>query len=385
MNKSKALRVTLCTLTLIALFMLALLATIIFIGSNVAYAADGYIIGATSAALTTAQIAGIAVGGVVAGALTCFAVVSIIAEIRQKRKEEKIKKAEEAKKAAQKKQPVKKEQPKKQEQPKKENSAKIEEEKRKIDEEEAAKKAEEERIAAEKAAEERKIAEEATKKAQEEAEAQKAAEEAKRIEEERIAAERKAEEEKRKLIEEEAANKTEIVQDASMEDEEEDDEGIIEKTDESGRVFFIRYNKSFTAKLTQASDEVQGYYETLKNAILSYKKTTSRVSWFYDSVNSGRQNLLKFNIRGKTLVVYFAFDPAKFDDTKYNVEAVTSKKYETVPCLYRINGPLKCKFALELIDLLAQEYGLTKGEEQNENYHLKYKTTELLLSEGLIK
>ena len=76
--------------------------------------------------------------------------------------------------------------------------------------------------------------------------------------------------------------------------------------------------------------------EDLKNFALSYKNTSSRVSWNYDSINAGRKILVRFAVRGKTLCVYFPLDADNLPD-KYKVEKSESKRFEDVPCMYRIH------------------------------------------------
>ena len=149
--------------------------------------------------------------------------------------------------------------------------------------------------------------------------------------------------------------------------------------------FNIRYNKSFTAKLIQSSDEVKGWYATLKNALLSYKKTKSRISWHTDSINCGRIKLAKFAIRGKTLRLYLALNPEDYAETKYKVEYGEGKRYEAVPCMYRIKNSRRVKYALELIAALAEKYGLILTEREDEDYYLPYEETAPLLARGLIK
>lgn len=161
------------------------------------------------------------------------------------------------------------------------------------------------------------------------------------------------------------------------------DEIVVEK-DASGNIFEIRFIKSFTAKLSQASDEVKDYYDALKNYALSYKGTSSRVSWHYDSINLGRTQVLKFSIRGKTLCVYYALEVDQVDE-KYKVEKVESKKFNEVPCLYRIRNERRFQYAKELIDILMKKTKVEKGKEHKEDYHLPYESTEALLSKGLIK
>ena len=166
---------------------------------------------------------------------------------------------------------------------------------------------------------------------------------------------------------------------------EDDTEIYLGRDEETGFAIIARFKKSFLARLIQSPEQTKEYYSQLKNAILSYKKTKSRISWNYDSVNSGRVKVLKFNVRGKTLCMYTARDAQEFEGTKYNVKAITSKKYAEVPCMIKVSGPRKLKHALELIDILAGKLGLEKGEEKNDDYRLPFETTEALIAKDLIK
>ena len=188
------------------------------------------------------------------------------------------------------------------------------------------------------------------------------------------------------LIKENKVQVNKPVEDKPVEQVSEDEEEVITITDEKGNIFNIRYIKSFTAKLIQSPDETKKYYEELKNYVLSYKKTTSRVSWHYDSINSGRNQVIKFSIRGKTLCVYYALDANDYLDTKYKVEEVDSKKFEEVPCLYRIKNDRRLGYAKDLIDTVMNNLGLVKGEEQHEVYSdLPYEPNAPLIARGLIK
>jgi len=166
----------------------------------------------------------------------------------------------------------------------------------------------------------------------------------------------------------------------------EDEEESVTITDESGNTFNIRFVKSFTAKLIQSPQETKRYYEELKNEVLSYKKANSRISWHYDAVNAGREYVLKFAIRGKTLCVYLPLNADDYADSKYKVEKVESRKYQDVPCLYRIKNDRRLGYAKELIAAVANNLGLERGEEQHEIYSdLPYEPNKPLLERGLIK
>jgi hypothetical protein len=147
----------------------------------------------------------------------------------------------------------------------------------------------------------------------------------------------------------------------------------------------VQYRKSFEARVIQSHIQVKAYYTALKNDILSYKKTKSNVSWDFDRVFAGRSTLLKFAIRGKTLCVYMALDPNKYAGTKYKVEHADSKRYEDVPCLYRIKNARRAKYATELFADLAAAFDLKRDVQQNENYYVPYADTKTLVERGLIK
>ncbi|MBR5145159.1 MAG: uL15 family ribosomal protein [Clostridia bacterium] len=165
----------------------------------------------------------------------------------------------------------------------------------------------------------------------------------------------------------------------------ENDEVLMGIEEETGLAIVARYKWTFMARLIQAPDEIKGFYSDLKNQLLSYNKVSSRVSSSYDSINLGRKGIAKFNVRGKTLYLYLALDPTQFDGTKYNVIASTSKKYEAVPCLYKIKSERKFKWAKQLVDILAQQLGLVAGEVKNDDYRPASMTLSELIAQGYVK
>lgn len=169
------------------------------------------------------------------------------------------------------------------------------------------------------------------------------------------------------------------------------DEMIEEIADEDGvlkkYLVSIRYQKSFMAKLIQSDDKVKNYYKGFCDKLLGYKTVKSRISWNYDSITSGKNKLIKFTIRGKSLYVYFNLLPQDYIDTKYLVEETTSKKYLDVPCLYKIKNPRRYKYALELIDTLINNFELKEltVAKKVETPILPYESTKSLLEKELIK
>ena len=133
--------------------------------------------------------------------------------------------------------------------------------------------------------------------------------------------------------------------------------------------------------------EVQNRYNELKNALLSYKKVTSRISWGYESIKSGRTQLAKFAVCGKTLCLFLALDPVALKESKYNVsDKGSSKKYETVPCCLRLTSKRSLKWGLELVAMLAEKEQLIANPKfKKSNYLPEAKTDEEMLAMGLIK
>ena len=178
-------------------------------------------------------------------------------------------------------------------------------------------------------------------------------------------------------------NKTSIESSTSTPDYE--DEEIQTVMDENGNVLELRLLKSFRAKLSQTDDVAKAYYNELKNYVLSYKGTHSRISWHYDAVKLGREHmLLKFSIRGKTLCVYYALDGETLD-SKYKVEFAKSRKYADTPCQYRIKNDRRVQYAKELIDMVMGRINAVQGEIEHKNYALPRQTSKALKEQGMIK
>ncbi len=155
--------------------------------------------------------------------------------------------------------------------------------------------------------------------------------------------------------------------------------------DENGSFYRYLLNKSFKAKIIQASKEVQEYYSVLKNEVLSYTKAKDRLSWNNDTINCGRNKILKFAIKGKTLCVYFALNPKKYLDTKYKVEVVEAKKYADYPCLYRIKNNRRKEYSKDLIKAIFDKLKVEQGDVPEVDYSLPYEDTDTLIRKGLIK
>ena len=150
-----------------------------------------------------------------------------------------------------------------------------------------------------------------------------------------------------------------------------------------------RYNKSFTAKLIQASYPTKSYYVRLVNAFLSYAKVRNRISWSNSSFSAGRVTLAKFAIKRKTLYLHFALQPEEFRNQKYPiVDRSSYKRYEQVPLCIKIKSKRSLKYEGELLTLVMERFHLEKQENPLFRFsesQFPYDTTENLIARRLIK
>ena len=151
-----------------------------------------------------------------------------------------------------------------------------------------------------------------------------------------------------------------------------------------------RYRRSFLSRLIQSQGEVQEYYSILKNKLLSYKGVKGRISWGNETFKLGRDHIAKINVKSRTIYLYLALDPATvsaIEDGKYSIEDVSAmRKYQNVPVLFKLQGPRKLKYALELIELLCDgQMKLPPVKRFTEvDYVVPYQTTAELVEEGSI-
>ena len=158
--------------------------------------------------------------------------------------------------------------------------------------------------------------------------------------------------------------------------------------EESGCYIIASYKKSFEAKLIQANPFIKKCYSQLKNALLAYKGTKSRISWSCDSYTNERTAIAKINVKSHILELYLALDPATLEGTVYHGTDVSDKKkYEDTPFRYKLRTPRKLQWALELVERVCVEQGLSPIDAEEVDYEQLYPfdTTENLVERKLIK
>ena len=150
----------------------------------------------------------------------------------------------------------------------------------------------------------------------------------------------------------------------------------------------MKYNRSFIARIIQSTDEQKRYYGEVKNSLLAYKKVNSNIAWGAERFNKGRETIARFKIRGKTLCLYLALDPAEFPTSVYHHADVSdNKSMHGTPMMVKIKSPRGVKKAVRLVDIMLEKRGGIKREITPRDYAAMYpyETIEELIEEGLVK
>ena len=149
---------------------------------------------------------------------------------------------------------------------------------------------------------------------------------------------------------------------------------------------FVRYRRSYMSRLIQSDEDVKAYYTDIKNKLLSYKGVHARVSWDFESFNSGRKKLAKINVKGKTITVNLALDPKTVDAKYYATDASGKAKLSDVPTLMKVKSGRSAKYTLELIEkMMAEEDIPANAVPSKETFDLEYRDNDALVEEGYIK
>ena len=204
--------------------------------------------------------------------------------------------------------------------------------------------------------------------------------------EEELAEEPVAEYVEETIVNDNDADPTELFAALESGSAEESDSGAVVQLDDGSTIYY-GYNKSFTAKLIQATDEVREFYNVIKNYLLSYDKVKTSISWNQESVRLGKEKVCWLVLRGKSLYLYLPLNPDDYADSKYKVERASAKRYEAVPCLFKIKNMRRAKYATELIAVVLEKLGAERVEKKQENYLADYphEDTLSLIKRELIK
>ncbi len=165
----------------------------------------------------------------------------------------------------------------------------------------------------------------------------------------------------------------EEVDDEDSDDNEEFDGEMEDDTSSTGHKIPKIKSKPLDEKMvTVLDDEKKQRYNTIRNALQSYKKVSERLSSKGDSYRFHRDLIAKMTISGKTLRLHLALNPEDFEGSKYSYQDLSAKqRYMYIPMTIKLRSNRSVKQALELIEMLAQTFGLEKNSRYKEKDYVK--------------
>ncbi len=142
--------------------------------------------------------------------------------------------------------------------------------------------------------------------------------------------------------------------------------------------------RSFIAKVTMISDDAKRYYSELKNYILSFEGTRTRISWQYESFYKTKTLLGRMAVRGKSLWIYLPID---IQDVPQGINCIeiNDKKYKGLKSGLYIQGERTFKQAKRLISMVMDELGLNYIEKEYVDYIPPEMSEEEMLEKNLIR
>ncbi|GEM_PF-4110280 len=156
--------------------------------------------------------------------------------------------------------------------------------------------------------------------------------------------------------------------------------------EQSGEYVAVRRDQSFSARMALSDDELRGYYNQIKGALMNYG-VRATVAWRGELFRTGFNKLCEIRVRGKSVYVYFALDPEKVP-AKYRGENVgKTKAFVDMPFCYVVNGERKCAWCCELCEMVCEKFGAVKKEVPAQDWAAAYPkdTEDNLVNKMLIK
>ncbi len=145
-------------------------------------------------------------------------------------------------------------------------------------------------------------------------------------------------------------------------------------------------DRSIQAKLSLSDVELQNYYETIKNHILSFELVRSKISWNFDIFKRGAVTLAKATIKGNTLSLYLALNPKEYVGKRHELEDFSMiEAHRETPLKIDIKNSRYLSKAIELVDEMMEKAEIPYVEKQDTNYHTIHKLDETLIDQGLVK
>lgn len=170
-----------------------------------------------------------------------------------------------------------------------------------------------------------------------------------------------------------------------QQEEEDPDSEIL--TDAEGHAYRIHYRRSFTARLSHATDAIREQYNALKARLLSFDGMRSDITWDGERYTLRGETVAYMLIKSKALYLYLAMDTEVYKYSAYHFNDVSGQKARhDTPMEIRVRSDWSLRQTLKLLEEeFAKDHEVTAGAVEDVAYCPAYRTTEDLVADGLIK
>lgn len=161
-----------------------------------------------------------------------------------------------------------------------------------------------------------------------------------------------------------------------LEEEEETDDEVIEKTDDG-----VVFNDRTLLKLKMALDRVKRYYSDFRNYLTRYPELVIHSNKSGDVYLLKKKVVLRVTVFSRALKVYLALNPKGIDPKYHTVNMSDKKKYGEIPVMIRVGSERSYKYLIELVEELAKRHKIKDlGDQTNIDYttDLESNTQEIL-------
>lgn len=111
--------------------------------------------------------------------------------------------------------------------------------------------------------------------------------------------------------------------------------------------------KTFEERLRLLNEETSEWHRRLSDALKKVPSVRQTKARYHELYKKGNKGIAKITIKGKSLYVYLAVDPAEYATSRYGIKDVSSiKAYLHYPAKCKVTSNRKLKYLIEIIEKL---------------------------------
>ncbi len=112
----------------------------------------------------------------------------------------------------------------------------------------------------------------------------------------------------------------------------------------------FKNRKTFVEKLSGINEQRAEWYRQFRDALMQQPSIKRTQAKYHELYKKGNKGIAKITIKGKSVYVYLAVDPAEYAQPKYGIKDASSKKaYVNYPAECKMTSNRKVKYLIEIV------------------------------------